>query len=58
MRDDFAVFILSHGRADNLITLKTILHCGYTGKYYIIVDNEDESIDRYIEKFGQEHNSF
>ena len=24
MRNDFAVFILSHGRANNLITLKTL----------------------------------
>lgn len=55
MRNDFAVFILSHGRADSLITLKTLFKCGYTGKYYIIVDNEDDSIDKYIEKFGEEH---
>ena len=42
MRNDFAVFILSHGRANNLITLKTLDKIGYTGKTYIIIDNEDE----------------
>ena len=25
MRDDFAVFILTHGRADNVVTLKFLL---------------------------------
>jgi len=49
---DFAVFILTHGRPDNVKTLSTLKKCGYTGLIYFIVDNEDKSIDRYIEKFG------
>lgn len=55
MRSDFAVFILSHGRADRLITVKSLEKCGYTGKWYIILDNEDKSINRYRELFGDEH---
>lgn len=51
--DTFCVFILTHGRADNLITLKTLKKCGYTGPLYLIVDNEDKTIDRYIENFGK-----
>ena len=47
MRNDFAVFILSHGRANNLITLKTLDKIGYTGKTYIIIDNEDEQEEEY-----------
>ena len=47
MRDDFAVFILSHGRADNVITAKTLEKQGYTGRWYIIIDNEDEQEYRY-----------
>lgn len=43
----FAVFILSHGRANNVITIKTLREIGYTGKIYIIVDNEDEQINKY-----------
>jgi len=49
---DFAVFILTHGRPDNVKTLSTLKKCGYTGLIYFIVDNEDKSIDRYIENFG------
>ena len=53
MRDDFAVFILSHGRADRLYTLKTLLDDGYTGKYYIVIDNEDKTADEYYERYGE-----
>jgi hypothetical protein len=49
---DFGVFILTHGRPDNVITYKTLMKCGYTGKIYFIVDNEDKSIDKYIQNFG------
>jgi hypothetical protein len=52
MLDDFCIFILSHGRPENVITLKTILKAGYTGDYYIIIDNEDKTADRYYELFG------
>lgn len=51
---DFAVFILTHGRPDNVITLKTLEKCGYTGKIYFIVDNEDKTSDKYIENFGKD----
>lgn len=51
---DFAVFILTHGRPNNVITLKTLKKCGYTGKIYFIVDNEDKTVDKYIENFGIE----
>ena len=52
MRDDFAVFILTHGRPINVITLKTLKKCGYTGKYYIIIDNEDETGNEYRKLYG------
>jgi hypothetical protein len=52
---DFAVFILTHGRPDNVKTLKLIKARGYTGKVYFIVDNEDKTIDKYIENFGKEN---
>lgn len=51
---NFAVFILTHGRPDNIITKKTLDKCGYTGKIYYVIDNEDKSIDKYIENFGKE----
>lgn len=51
-RDDFAVFILSHGRPNNVKTIKTLENSNYKGKYYIIVDNEDKTIEQYKENFG------
>jgi hypothetical protein len=49
---DFAVFILTHGRPDNVITIKTLAKAGYTGKLYLIVDNEDKTLQKYINNFG------
>lgn len=47
MRDDFCVFILTHGRANNVITMDTLKKCGYTGKCYIVIDNEDDQEAEY-----------
>lgn len=55
IRDNFAVFILAHGRPEKLITVDTLKKSGYTGKYYIILDNEDSTIDKYKELFGEDH---
>lgn len=51
----FGVFILSHGRADNVKTFNTLKKQGYTGKIYIILDNEDETRNRYEELFGRDN---
>lgn len=55
MRDDFAMFILSHGRAGNVVTLDTLYRCGYSGKIFIVVDDEDEQQERYIVEYGAEN---
>jgi len=52
---DFAVFILTHGRPDNVKTLTTLKKCGYTGKNYFIVDNEDKTIEQYQKNYGIEN---
>lgn len=52
MRDDFAVFILTHGRPENVITVKTILERNYTGKCFIVIDDEDDTEQRYREIYG------
>ena len=54
MRDDFAVFILTHGRPDKVKTYNTLKKQGYTGKLFFILDDEDETIDEYIKNFGKE----
>lgn len=50
--DGFAAFILTHGRPDRVITHKTLREYGYTGPIYLIIDNEDDSADRYRELYG------
>lgn len=52
MRDDFAVFILTHGRPDNIVTVETLKKAGYTGKWYIVIDDEDDSEQAYRDKYG------
>jgi hypothetical protein len=52
MRDDFAVFILTHGRPYNIKTLEALEKGNYTGKIYIIIDDEDRDKEKYHYLFG------
>lgn len=52
--DNFAVFILSHGRPHNVKTYKTLRRQGYTGPIYIIIDNEDAKADEYYKLYGDQ----
>lgn len=52
MRNDFAILILTHGRPDNIKTLSSLKRAGYTGKYYIVIDNEDEKANEYYSLYG------
>ena len=54
MTDDFCAFILTHGRPDKVLTYKTLAHCGYTGKTYIVIDNEDKTAPEYYKNFGDQ----
>jgi hypothetical protein len=49
---NFAVFILTHGRADSVYTFKTLRQQGYTGKIYLLCDNEDKQIIKYKNLYG------
>lgn len=55
VRSDFCVFILTHGRADNVITVKTLRRQGYTGRVFLVIDDLDEQVERYRENFGAEN---
>ena len=44
---NFAVFILTHGRPFNQKTIKTLKRFGYTGEIYLIVDDEDKTLEDY-----------
>lgn len=52
MNKDFVVFILTHGRPNNVLTYNTIRRIGYTGKIFIIIDNEDPKINEYKKIFN------
>jgi hypothetical protein len=54
MRSDFAVFILTHGRPDRVHTYQSLKKAGYTGKIYIVIDDEDESGPEYVKRYGPE----
>lgn len=53
MRRDFAVFILSHGRANQQLTVEMLEKCSYSGRLYIIVDDEDAQKDIYKAIYGE-----
>ena len=52
--DNFAVFIMSHGRPDHIKTLKALQKGHYTGKTYIVIDNEDDTAGEYRKLYGNQ----
>lgn len=50
--ESFCIFIISHGRPNNVITLQLLKKCGYTGNLFIVCDNEDQSIEEYQKNYG------
>ena len=54
MKTDFAAFILTHGRPDRVHTYTTLRKAGYTGKIFIVIDDEDKTGDEYRKKYGGE----
>ena len=54
MREDFCAFILTHGRPDKVITYKTLRSHGYTGKVFIVIDDEDETGEEYKRVHGDD----
>lgn len=52
---NFAVLILTHGRADNVATVRSLRNAGYSGKIVFVIDNEDQQAEKYIQNFGHEN---
>jgi hypothetical protein len=48
---NYAVFILTHGRPDKVMTYHTLRKSGYTGKIYLICDDEDKTLNEYKEQY-------
>lgn len=54
MNEDFAVFILTHGRPEKVHTYTTLRRKNYTGRIVLLVDNLDKTKDEYIKKYGDQ----
>jgi hypothetical protein len=52
MSEDFAVFIISHARADNILTIQALDKCNYQGKLFVVVDDQDPQLSQYRETYG------
>lgn len=51
---NFAIFIISHERADRVETYDTLRQCGYTGQIFVVIDNEDSMLRKYLARFGDD----
>lgn len=52
LRKNFCVFVLSHGRPDNIKTLRLLERLNYDGPLHILIDNEDSTAEQYYNNFG------
>jgi hypothetical protein len=56
--DDFAVFILTHGRPKRVYTYKTLRRQGYTGRIVILIDEQDSTAEEYRQVFESQVETF
>jgi len=54
MGNDFAVFIMVHGRPDKMWTYQQLRDKGYTGKIFLVADDLDPTMPEYKKKYGDE----
>lgn len=51
---EFCAFVLTNGRPDKVYTVESLRRYGYTGKVFIVIDDEDKTRAEYIERFGDQ----
>ena len=54
MTKKFAVFILTHGRPHNQLTVKSLQNAGYTGEWFLVLDDQDDTYAEYEAEWGAE----
>jgi len=54
LTDSFAVFILTHGRAERVTTYSALRKQGYTGKIYLLIDDTDKQENLYKKLYGDQ----
>lgn len=52
--DNFIALILTHGRAENVVTYKALRNHGYTGPIALMIDDEDNQHTKYVQIYGGE----
>lgn len=52
--ENFCIFILTHGRPYSMHTYDALKRQGYTGKIYIIIDDEDSRQDEYYKIYKEQ----
>lgn len=50
--DNFAVIIPTYGRPDKVFTINSLRSCGYTGDIYLLCDDSDVTLQRYLDNYG------
>ena len=53
-KNNFAIFILTHGRPEKQLTLETLRKQGYTGKIYLLVDDIDDTVEELRNNYENE----
>lgn len=48
----YTTFIISHNNADGMKTLDTLRSMEFNTPYYVVIDDSDKQIDRYIDLYG------
>jgi hypothetical protein len=51
---DYTILIISNNRPNKIYTEIMLKKYNYTGSYFIVIDNEDKTIDKYLENYGND----
>lgn len=52
MRSDFCAMVLTHGRPERQLTLNALKRYNYTGRTFVVIDDEDKTGDEYRRRYG------
>lgn len=52
MIPDFCALILTHGRPDQQVTVASLARHGYTGPWFLVVDDQDPTLPEYLDRYG------
>ena len=53
LRKNFCTFIMSYGRADNVITLNLLKRFHYTGDWFIVCSTDDPTLEEYRKRYDK-----